>query len=164
MQQKSVHVYRLPLPPRPLPPPPPRPRPLACCPPPALGTTARFSLGASSTKRASKFNDSGNSHALMVLPLTDNIWTLLGALPLTVTLTLRKWQFIVASTPTTVPCKTVPFFSSIVTCSRFSFCRNFTSFILDQQRLQWTAAKGDNEWDWSNSKGSRYELKATQWN
>lgn len=36
----------------------------------------------------------------------------------------------VASTPTTVPCITVPFFNSIVTCSLFSFCKNLTNFIL----------------------------------
>ena len=36
----------------------------------------------------------------------------------------------VASTPTTVPLMTVPFFNSIVTISRFSFCRNLTSFIM----------------------------------
>ena len=47
-----------------------------------------------------------------------------------VIVTFFKWQFIVASTPTTVPCMTVPFFNSIVTCSRFSFCKNFTNFIL----------------------------------
>lgn len=48
----------------------------------------------------------------------------------TVTFAFLRWQFMVASTPTTVPCITVPFFSSIVTCSRFSFCRNLTSFIV----------------------------------
>lgn len=36
----------------------------------------------------------------------------------------------VASTPTTVPEMTVPFLSSMVTCSRLSFWRNFTSFIV----------------------------------
>lgn len=47
-----------------------------------------------------------------------------------VTFTFFKWQFIVASTPTTVPCTAVPFFSSIVTCSLLSFCKNFTNFII----------------------------------
>ena len=35
----------------------------------------------------------------------------------------------VASTPTTVPLMTVPFFNSMVTISRLSFCKNLTSFI-----------------------------------
>lgn len=52
----------------------------------------------------------------------------------TVTLAFFKWQFMVASTPTTVPCITVPFFSSMVTCSLFSFCKNLTNFIAKQYR------------------------------
>lgn len=48
----------------------------------------------------------------------------------TVTLTFLRCAFMVASTPTTVPLTAVPFFNSIVTISRFSFCRNLTNFIV----------------------------------
>ena len=37
-----------------------------------------------------------------------------------------------ASTPTIVPCITVPFFNSIVTASLLSFCSNLTSFMVDR--------------------------------
>ena len=53
----------------------------------------------------------------------------------TATFAFFKWQFIVASTPTTVPWTTVPFFSSIATCSRLSFCRNLTNFMVVNSNL-----------------------------
>jgi hypothetical protein len=49
----------------------------------------------------------------------------------------------VASTPTTVPWITVPFFNSIVTCSRFSFCRNLTSFIVGY--VFYSSSRSSNE-------------------
>ena len=66
-----------------------------------------------------------STHKLCVVYLSRHLFV-----SYTVTLAFLRWQFIVASTPTTVPWITVPFFNSMVTCSRLSFCKNFTSFML----------------------------------
>lgn len=50
-----------------------------------------------------------------------------------VILTFCRKVFILMSTPLMEPTTIVPFFSSIVTVSFFSFIRNLTSFISTQQ-------------------------------
>lgn len=56
-----------------------------------------------------------------------------GGVPLMVILTFCRKVFILMSTPLMEPTTIVPFFSSIVTVSFFSFIRNLTSFISTQQ-------------------------------
>ena len=122
----GLAAYRRPLP-RPLP----RPRPLPIPPgPPALADAAVLGvLGVSSTSSASRLRLSGNIQDRTVLPRTERVLYETGFFPRTVTLALRRWAFMVASTPTTVPWITVPFLSSMVTVSRFNFCRNLTNFM-----------------------------------
>lgn len=61
----------------------------------------------------------------------------MGSRPLGVILTARSDVFICGDTEAMVPCKIVPFFSSIVTVSLAHFIRNLTSFILaDSTRLE----------------------------
>jgi|TARA_B110000208_G_scaffold158641_1_gene192937 hypothetical protein len=52
--------------------------------------------------------------------------------PTTVSFTLCRYVFIEISTPFTVPVATVPFFSSIVTVSFWSFIKKRTSFMVSR--------------------------------
>ena len=78
-------IHRLPLPrPIPIPPALPLPRPLAIPTPPPIPLAPAFAevvLTLSSTKSASKFNESGRSHARIVFPRMESVAYETGFLP-----------------------------------------------------------------------------------
>jgi len=124
--------------PRPLPRPPPRPLPPPLPLPPPRPPRPRsvsflalfFGFGWSSTSRVSRGRLSGRMKYRIVDPRILIVSNGRGSRPLGVILTVRNAVFICGDTEAIVPCRMVPFLSSIVTVSLMHFIRNLTSFIL----------------------------------